>query len=212
MALVIAIVLWIMCAFSGKLVHTGFRMRASLHLLCFVVAVFTVILLFVFFTCNRVIRMVERVDTGVVKMLMADTKFVEQLQRQISQASKTADVDDLTDYLADNFSGRIASEYPMMAKYLDVNQILKNTALSEQISSLSQGADTAEKMQLIVLATAEGFSKSIKAKVKSVRGRMLVFVIILQAIPFCMAFYSASRYRSQARPKSGYEYDSNDYY
>ena len=210
-AIVVAALLWVSCAFAGKLVNSGYSMSVPQHLACFVIAVPTVILLFVFFMCNKVNRMVERVDTSVAKYLLADSKFVEQLQRQINQASQTADADGLTNYLADNFSDRIISEYPMLKKYVDVSQILEKTNLSEQISNLSQGVDAAGNLQQIVQATAGGFTKGIKTKVKSVRRKLLIAVILLQVIPFGVAFYNASNYRSAATGKSSF-YNSKDYY
>jgi len=102
-ALVIAIVLWILCAFSGRLVNSAYRMPALLHLLCFAVAVPTVVLLAVVFSCNKVLRKVAKMDAGIAKVLMADGKFVDQLRQQINQASTTKDAGKLTDYLAGNF-------------------------------------------------------------------------------------------------------------
>ena len=201
--------LWVLCAFVGRFVNQSYRMTTVLHLVCFVVAVPTVVLFFAFFTCGKVNRIVNRVDASIVKILMTDGKFVEQLQRQISQASQTADVDGLTDFIADNFSDKIASEYPMLKKYMNENQILDNMDLSKQISNISQGANAVEGTQQLVQASVSGFTKGIKAKVKSTRRKMLITVILLQAIPFGVTLYKANSYRSAAT--SSYIYDTDNY-
>ena len=208
-ALLIAIGLWVLCAFSGKFINAGYQMKPLLHLLCFAVFVPTVVLLAVVFTCNKVNRLVDKVDSGITSVLMADGKFVDQLRQQISQASMTKDAENLTDYLAENFSDKITSEYPMLRKYVDVDQILEKTDLGKQISNLSKGATDvgAGKAQAMIQAAAGGFTKGVKAKIKAARRKALISVIVLQAIAFGVVMYKAGNYRSPTRSN----YRSYDY-
>ena len=79
------------------------------------------------------------------------------------------------------------SEYLILKKYADTNQILKNGSLS-----------------------STEIVKGIKAKVKSTRRKALIAVILLQAIPFGVTFYRASKYRSPAQISQMYG-SSGDY-
>ena len=207
-AVIIAILLWVLCFFAGKILNPNFTMSIIQHLVSFVIAIPTIILLVVFFMCNKAHRMVEKVDTTVANILMTDLKFTDRLQTQITKASKTGDADDLTDYLADNFSEKIASENPMLKKYIDVNQILKKTDLGEQISELAQGGNVVAITQQIIQTTASSFTSGIKSKIKSVRRKMLFITIFLQAIPFGIVLFSASKHQN---PVQSYTYNSEDY-
>ena len=200
-AIIFAVLLWVLCAFAGRLVNSSYRMPPLLHLLCFAVAVPTVVLLVVVFMCNKVIRKVADVDAGIAKVLMSDGKFVDRLRQEINQAATTKDAGELTDYLAENLSDRISSEYPAVGKYVDVNQILEHTDLDKRISQLSQGASDVDagKVQEMVQAVAGRFTEGIRARIKSVRRKALLPVLLLQAVAFGVVFYRASKYRSPAQ-------------
>jgi predicted PurR-regulated permease PerM len=55
-AVVVTIILWVLCAFSGKLVNASYSMPALLHLLCFAVAVPTIVFLVVDQLCRQITR------------------------------------------------------------------------------------------------------------------------------------------------------------
>jgi len=81
----------------------------------------------------------------------------------------------------------------MLRKYVNTGRILENT----DISNLSPVE--------IVQATADGFTKGLKKRLKSTRRKMLIAVIILQAVAFGVVFYRAGQYRSPVQ--SSYTYD-----
>ncbi|MCL2073980.1 MAG: hypothetical protein FWH18_08670 [Marinilabiliaceae bacterium] len=191
-ALLFAILLWVLCFFVGKIVNVNYTMAILQHLVCFVIAIPTVIFLFLFFTSNKANKMVAKVETAVTNILIADTKFVDKLQQQIGKASKTGDTDDLTFYLADNFSEKIATENSTFKKYIDVDKISKNSDLSKHIYDLAKEGN----VDKIIQATASSFTKDIKKKIKSIKRKMLLITIFLQIIPFGVVIYSASKYRN----------------
>jgi len=211
-AIVLAILLWILCAFSGRLVNVRFRMTPLLHVLCFVITIPTVVLLVVAFTCNTINRKITQMETDVAKILIADRVFVEQLQRQITLALSSSDTGKLTNYLAENFTGRISSEYPIL-KYLDVTQLLEKTDVGKTVSGFFQGADATGvsigKVQQVVQEAVGRFTDVVRSKVKKVRQTVLIATILLQAIAFGAVFYRASRYRSPVQ--SSFPDRSNDY-
>jgi len=194
-ALVIAVVLWILCAFSGRLVNPNYRMPLLLHLLCFAVAVLSIIFLTIVFTCNKINHAVTEVDTGIAKLMMADGKFVNGLRQEINQTSSTKDNDELTVYVAKKISEKISSDYSFVGKYVDVNQILKKTDFGKQTSQLTQGDISDEKTQEILQVAAGEFTKGIRMKINSVRLTMWIFIIALQSIAFGTVFYMAINYR-----------------
>ena len=200
-ALFVAIILRILCAFSGRIVNSNYRIPKLLHLLFFAVAVPTVTLLIVVFTCNKINRTIERVDTIVAKFLMADGKFVDQLRRLINQVSTSNDVEELTDYLSENFVNRISAEHPIVVRYVDVNKLLEKTDLGKKISSLLQGGDMVdvgvEMMQQLVQTVSSWLTKGIKAKIKAVQLKAFFTVIILQSIAFGAVMYSACRFHKK---------------
>ena len=196
-AVVIAAALWVLCAFSGKLVNMNFRMTAFLHVLCFVIAVPTIILLFVVFTCNKLHRLVGKVDSGIAKILLADGKFVDRLQQEINQASSTKDTNELTEYIAENFSGKISSEYPMLEKYANMDQLLKNIDLNKQLSGITKGMADVGKVQQIVLTATGSFTDGIRSKIKKVRRKALIAAILLQTVAFGVVFYRAGKYQKR---------------
>ena len=210
-ALVIAIMLWVVCAFSGKIVNSSFRMSALLHLLCFAVAVPTIVLFTVIFTCNKANRMVTKAETTVASLLMVDNQFVDQFRRQINTVSSTADTDELTKYLAENFSDRISSEYPVLEKYLDAGQLLQNVDLSKQLAGFTQNSDGLDvgQIQKILQEVVSSFTKGIRSKITSVRRNIWIAVILLQAVSFGTVFYRASKYHNQQNYSTIYE--SNEY-
>jgi len=208
---IITVALWILCAFSGRLVQSGFRMKALLHLLCLAIAIPTFVLLIVFFMCNKVNRTITQVETGITRLLITDGKFVDGLRLQISQTSSTKDVDKLLVYLAENFSDKLSSEYPVPEKYLDINQIRLNADIEKRLSGILQEIDgnNTEVLQCIVQTAVSSFTGSIRSKVKSTGRKTMIAVIVLQAIAFGTVFYRAGKYRSPVR--SNYFYESNDY-
>jgi len=208
-AIAITIALWILCAFSGRFVNPHFRMKALLHFLCFVVAVPTLVLLIVVFTCNNAIRTVAKIETIVCKLLIDDEKFVDGLNGEIVQTSTTKDTGKLTDYIAGNFFDRITSNYPIVSKYVNVKKIMKNSDLSRQlIDAISNGDSGIVISQKLIQVVVKSITFSIRSKIKSVRRTSLFAVLLLQAIAFGTVFYRASRYRSPIRPN--YHYESND--
>ena len=202
-ALVLAALLWILCAFSGRLVNAGFRLSAVQHLICLAVAIPTVALLVVVFTCNKLNSVVTQVDNVIVKTLMADGRFVEQLQQQIEQTS-TNGAERLNDYLAQNVAQNISSNYPMLGKYVDAGNLVDNL----NIGDILQGVDAGKSMTKIVQGASEKFTSSIRSKIKSVRWKALIAVILLQAVAFSVVFYKAGKYHNPAL--SNYHFESND--
>ena len=206
-ALIIAAILWILCAFAGRLVNSNYRMPLLLHLLCFAIAVPTVVLLTIVFSCNKINRKLTDMDACIVKLLMTDEKFVNHLQQELLQVS-TTDVKELTKNVAENFSEKISSEYSAVRKYVDINQILEKPDFGKQMSKLAQGEITIGKMQEVMQAAAGEFTKGIRSKVKSVRRKALFVLLFLQAFPFGINFYRANKHRSTV---SDFFYESNNY-
>ena len=204
-ALLVAVVLWVLCAFSGKLVNTGFRMSALQHVLCLVVAVPTVILLVIVFTCNKLNRLVSKADDGIAKVMMADGRFVERLTRQI--ASKP-DTEALTDFLAGEFAESVSSEYPMLGKYIDVNKLANNLNIDKQLQDISKGVDASKAALQIVKTSTGKFTEGVSKKIKSARRKALIALLLLQALCFGAALYKAGTYRNVSSVKF---YQSNDY-
>jgi low affinity Fe/Cu permease len=182
-ALVIAIVLWILCAYAGKLVNPSYSMNLLQHLLCFAIAIATTILLSMFFLCNKADRIVQRVDTEIAKVLASDRHFQELLK---NQKNGTAGTEQLTDYVTENFSKKILSEYPILKRFASFENIIGNEQL-----------------------TVDSFTAGIRAKIKSVKRKVLITLILLQALPFGITFYRASKHRSFASAE--YNYESNSY-
>ena len=208
-AFVVAIILWILCAFAGKLVHPNYRMSMWLHLLCFAIVIPTVVLLTVVFSCNKLNSKIADVDAGIAKLLMADGRFVDRLFLEINQASSTKDTDKLTEYIVENFSQKISLEYPAVGKYVDVNHLLEKTDIGKQITKLTQSGIITGNVQEIMQAVVGELTKGIRSKIKSVRNKMLIALFILQTLPFGIIFYRASQHRSLANEDNIYE--SNDY-
>ena len=208
-ALVISIVLWILCAFAGRLVNSNYRMPVIRHSLCFVVAVISVILLTVVFTCNKINHKLAGIDSSIAKLLMVDGKFIDQLKKEINVASSTKDTEELTEFVADNFSEKISSEYSSVGKYVDLGQILEKTDFSKQISKLTQSDIASGKVQEIVQSAASEFTKGVRTKVKSVRRKALIPFILLQVLAFGVVFFKAGKHRSATQFTQSYE--SNDF-
>ena len=210
-ALVITMMLWIVCAFSGKLVNSSFRMTALLHLLCFAVAVPTIVLFAVIFTCNKANRMITKAETTFTTLLLSDKQFVEQFRRQINKSSSESDTGELTKYLAENFSDRLSSEYPMLDNYLDANQLLKNGDLNMLLTDFTHNSDGLDigTMKKIVQAAISSFTKGIRSKIKSIRRNIWIAVLLLQAASFGTVFYWARKYRNPMNYSNFYE--SNEY-
>jgi hypothetical protein len=200
-ALVVAIILWILCAFSGRIINSNYRMPKLLHLLCFAVFIPTVIFLFAVFTCGNLIRAVERAETGIVKFLMADGKFVEQVNRLINQTMTTNNVDELTDYLGKNIIIKF-SELPIVGRYVDVNKLMKGIA--EKISNLLQSrAETgAAKVQQLVQSVVGWLTEDIKAKIRAWRLNALVVVIVFQTIAFGVVMCRAGKFHRLQRART----------
>ena len=184
-------------------------MSVLLHVLCFLTAVPTVVLLTVVFSCNKINRKVVEVDEYITKVLMSDSHFVDQLSQEINQASSTKDTDELTSYIVENFSEKISSEYSTVGKYVDVNYLLEKTDIGKQIAKLTQGGIAVGKVKEIIQVASGEFTKGIRLKVKSVRNKTLISTFILQALPFGITFYRANKYRSQE--SADFIYKSNDY-
>jgi len=201
-ALTITVILWVLCAFSGRLVDSGFRMSTLQHVLCFMVAVPTVVLLVVVFTCNKLNRLVSKVDDNIVKTMMADGRFVEQINRQIASKGNTKV---LTEYISETLSDNISSEYPMLRKYIDTDKLADNLNIGDMVQSVDAGKETIRVMQL----ASEKFTAGIRSKIKSARRKALIAVILLQAICFGVALYKAGTYHNAA--SSVMFYESNDY-
>lgn len=209
-ALIIAIILWILCAFAGRLVNPNYQMLLLMHLLCFVVAVLSVVLLTISFMCNKINSKVEELNKGIAALVMADGTFVDRLHQEINQASSTKDPNELTMYAAEIFSEKISSEFSAIGKYVDMNRILKKTDFGKQISKLTQGEIAAGKTQEILQAAAGEFTKGIRSKIKSVRTKVLIGFTLLQAVAFGLAFYGARNYRYPGSQSEEYLYYSSD--
>ena len=180
-ALVVAVVLWVLCAFSGKLINKGFSMSIPLHLFCFAVAVPTVVLLAVVFTCNRLNRQVTSANNMIVRTMTSGGQM------------------NLQNIDADNISNVISSEYPMLKRYIDADELANNL----NIGDIAQG-----NIATVQLA-AEKFTSSIRSRIKSTRRKALIAVVLLQAVVFGAVFYMAGKHSRPAR--SNYLYESNDY-
>ena len=176
-ALVVAVVLWVVCAFSGKLINKGFRMPLPQHLFCLAVAVPTVVLLAVVFTCNKLNRQVDRVNSVIVKTMTAG--------RQMNMQN----ID------AGNITNVISSEYPMLRRFIDADNL--------NVENIAQG-DIAS-----VQLAAESFTSGIRSRIKSTRRKALVAVVLLQAVVFGAVFYMAEKHSRPAR--SNYLYESDAY-
>ena len=204
-AFVIAIVLWVFCTFAGRLVNPNYRMTVWLHLLCFVTAVPTVVLLTVVFSCNKINHKVLEVDAGIAKLLMTDNRFVDHLRQEITQASSTKNADGLTKYITE----KISSEYSVVGKYMDMNNLLEKTDMGNQIAKLTQGGTTTENIQIIMQGVVDEFTKGIRLKIRTVRNKALIAMLMLQVLSFGIVFYRASQYRSSTYMVNLYQ--SNDY-
>jgi len=191
-ALIVAALLWVLCAFVGRLVNSGFRLPALLHLLCFAVFVPTVVLLVIFFTCNKLNRMVSKVENSIAKVMMDDGRFVERLTRQIT--SKAGE-DTVTDLIAGEFAENVSSEYPMLEKYIDVNKLANNLDVSKQLQDISKGVDAGKVALQIVQSSTGKFTEGVRKKIKSARRKALITVVLLQAVAFGVVLYRASKYR-----------------
>ena len=207
-AIVIAIVLWALCAFAGRLVNSSYRMHVLLHLFCIAVAVPTVIFLFIFITCTKLNNYVTEVKTGVTKLMLNDGNITNHLTDQIAQTSTEVSIDKLTDFLADNFSNKIASEYPMLSKYANIDKWVEKVDLSDEF--LMDLSDT-EKQQKIVQKTVSFFTDGIQSKIKSTRRKAFITVFLLQAVAFGIVLYKAGRYRSPISKQFNYLNGSTDY-
>ena len=210
-ALVITITLWIVCAFSGKLVNSSFRMTTLLHLLCFAVAVPTIIFFVVIFTCNKANRMVTKAETTFTNLILSDNQFVDQFHRQINKSSSVSDTGELTKYLTSQFSDRLSAEYPVLDKYFEANQLLQNVDLKKQLACFANNSDGLDvgEIKEIVQATVSSFTKGIRSKIKSTRRNIWISIILLQSISFGIVCNKASNYRNSMNYSSIYE--QNEY-
>jgi len=201
-ALVVAIILWVLCAFSCRFLNPEFRMSALLHLLCFAITIPTVVLLTMIFACNKVNRMVNQVEISIYKLLIADEEFVEKLSRQFNQTQPANDLEKATVLLTENFYDKLSSEYPLVGKFTDVNQILKKENFSEGIFSASINANTAlEKAKKAIQFFTGSIMNDIRLKVNSIRFKSLITIILLQTIAFGTVFCKAFKYRAPARSR-----------
>ena len=203
LALVVAIILWILCTFSGRIINSNFRMPKLLHLLCFAVFIPTMIFLFVVFTCSNLIRTVEKAETGIVKFLMADGKFVEELNKQINQTMTSNSVDELTDYLGDNISDKF-SELPIVGRYVDVKELMKKADIGQKISNNMQSwvEIGAVKVQQLIQSAVGWITKGIKAKIRAWRLNALVVVTIFQSVAFGVVMFKAWRFDRLQRKRT----------
>ena len=184
-------------------------MPALLHLLCFVVAVPTVVLLVSVFVCNKADRLVTKAEDFVSENMIADGKFVEQVRKQMEQAKSQTDEGDLNEYLSENYSEKITKEFPIFSRFLNTDNLSENKDIEKKISDISKetgGFDTG-KAKRLVQATVGSYTKSIRQKIKSVRRKALIGFILLQLVCFGTVFYKAGKYQS---PSMQY-YESNDY-
>ena len=208
-AIVVAVVLWVLCAYAGKLVISGYRMSVPRHLICFVIAIPTVILLVIFFLCNKAHRIVQYVDTEITKVMLADGRFTEQLNKQFDKTSSEVDTEELTDYLADNFTKNISSGYPMLSRFADLDKLIANEDLKKKLKAMPNNQAEISKIQQIVQTATGSFTAGIKIKIKSVRRKICIALILLQVIPFGIVFYSASKYRNSV--SMGYKCNPNNH-
>jgi len=201
-ALVLAVILWVLCAFSGRLVNLNFRMTVLHHcVMCITIAIPTVVLLTVFFLFGKAGQMVTQAETGIAKVMLADEQFTNQMRGKIDQTSSTTDAEVLTDYLAQKFIGSVSSEYPMLVKYVNMADLLEKSDIKRQMSGILQGVNLAdiEKTQQVVQTAVGSFTKGIRSRINSVRRVTLIAVILLQIIAFGAVFYRAGKYRHSAR-------------
>lgn len=205
-AVVVTAFLWVLCALSGRLVNSSFRLSGLLHLLCFVVAVPTVVLLVIVFTCNKLNRLVTKVDDSIASVMMANGRFVEQIKRQI-EAKPNEEV--LTELLAGEFTENISSEYPMLGKYIDVDNLANNLNIGKQLQDISKGVDTGKATLQIVQSAAGKFTEGVHKKIKSARRKALITVVLLQVVAFGVVFYRAGKYSNPTQ--TNYLYESSDY-
>jgi len=204
-ALIIAIALWVLCAYVGRLVNPSYRLPALMHLLCFGVAVCTVVLLSVVFTLNKVNKFVK--NNTIVKILMDDKGFIKQLNQQIENANSITDTEKINDYIAQNIADNISNEYPILGKLVDVKKLQDNIDI-KQLTGTSQITDVNMALQAVQKTTTSYVNK-ITSTIKSARRKALIPVILLQLIVIGTIFYKADKYRSPAQ--SNYIYESSDY-
>ena len=192
-ALVVAVILWILCAFSGRLVNSAFRMSVLQHLLCFAVAAPTVVLLVIVFTCNKLNRLATKADDTIVAVMMADGRFVEQLTRQIETKPNEELV---TDLLAGEFAENISSEYPLLGKYIDVDNLANHLDIGKHLQNFPKGVDAGNAALQIVQSATGKFTEDVRKKIKSTRRKALITVVLLQAVCFGVVVYMTGTYRS----------------
>ena len=189
-----ALVLWVLCAFSGRLVRKNFRMTILHHfIMCFAIVIPTVILLAIVFSCSKANNTVTQVETGVAGIMMVDEQFAGQLQEQAGQTSSAATAELLTNHLAQNFNEKILSEYPILGKFININSLLEKSDINRQLSGILQDVDLADvvKKQQLIQTAITGFTKNIRSKIKSVQRTALLAVILLQVVAFAVVFYRA---------------------
>jgi predicted PurR-regulated permease PerM len=106
-AIILAVLLWVVCACFGKLFSSKFQLSIIQHLVCLVVAVITCICLFTVFKMNRL--------NGYLDNIVMVTESVQQAER-------------LTD--SSDLTKKIRKQYPMLSKFVDTNQIVDTVDFS----------------------------------------------------------------------------------
>ena len=207
-ALVITVLLWVICAFAGKMINASFRMEVRHHLLCFVIAVPTLILLTTAFTLGKAARLVTTIDTKITQTLVNNKQFINQLELQITSAISNSDTEGIKEYIADNFMANVADNYPMLKKRLNLDDIIGSNNITALIEENAQSQNI--NYTQIVGSIVTGFTKNIRHSINMIRLKALITVLVLQLIVFGIMIYKADRYRKPAqRTRSAYNFNDN---
>jgi hypothetical protein len=198
-AVVITVILWVLCVFSGRLVTRNFRTTVFHHfVICFTAAIPTVILLTVFFSFGQAGKTITQAESGIVMALAADEQFTEQMRRTIEQ-TPSADVSEAAaDYLIQKIAESISSKYPTVWRYVNRTGMMENTDIKMQLSGVLKGVgwtDAGKTRQLVQASV--GFTSGIRSRINSVRRNVLIAAILLQVIAFASVLYRAGRYRKR---------------
>ncbi|MDR0864615.1 MAG: hypothetical protein LBO74_06750 [Candidatus Symbiothrix sp.] len=101
LALLLSVILWVACAYFGKLFSSKFQLSVIQHLVCLVVAVISCICLFTVFKMNRLNGYLDNIQVMVTE--------------SVQQTENVTDVSDLTE--------KIKKQYPFVSQLIDNKRI-----------------------------------------------------------------------------------------
>ena len=198
-AFVLAIILWLLCAFSGRLVNPNFRMTALQHcVMCLTVAIPTTVLLIVVLSCSIANKMVAQAEASIDRIFMVDDEMLHKIDRK----SPSTNAEVLTDYLTQKLAESISSKYPMLERYVNTTCLIEKlnitSQLSWKLSGILEGVDVEDIVKTLQLAktAVSSLIEDIRSKINSAQRMALIIIMLLQAIAFgavsCRAFKTRS--------------------